>query len=377
MGCGLYIHVPFCRSKCLYCDFVSFAGAEGRMGAYVRAVRAEMALAAGQWGPLSLDTVYFGGGTPSLLGPADVALLLEEAARRFDLRPDAEITLEMNPGTADRAALGAFRRCGVNRLSLGLQAAQPRLLKALSRSHTVEQFERAAAWARQEGFERLSADLMSGLPGQSEADIIASVELVGSLCGHVSLYTLHVEDGTPLGGMVRRGEVTLPDADAESALFHAAMGRLRQMGFGRYEISNFAKPGQACRHNLNYWMNGQYLGLGCAAASHIQGLRLRNTESLDAYLAAMARGEPCLAERVVQTEADEAYDTVMLALRTSRGLDRRAFQHRFGYDFAARRAARIAPLERAGLLVKTADRLWLTDRGMDVQNGILTQILPD
>lgn len=375
MGAGLYIHIPFCRRKCLYCDFASWEGRLHDAERYVRALLAEMERYPER--PRA-DTIYVGGGTPSLLPPGLLARILERARLRFRVEEDAEITLEANPGTVSMASLREYRAMGINRLSLGMQAAQDALLARLGRIHTVADFLRAAREAREAGFDNLSADIMSGLPGQRARDLAASIRTAAEAgCAHISLYTLKIEPGTPFAHRMALGELPLPGEDEEYDMTMLARDTLAELGYRRYEISNYARPGRACRHNLNYWDNGFYIGLGCAAASHRESVRYKNTEDIDAYMEAMERGCPAYDEWLPLTPQEEAADTVMLSLRTTAGLDLARYRERHGMDFGERFGARAETLVGWELAKLTPERFSLTDRGLDLQNRALLVLLED
>lgn len=272
----LYMHVPFCRQKCRYCDFPSWAGREAWMPAYVTAMLQEVAHARKALGPQPISTVFLGGGTPSVLPAEELRRLLRGVMEQFPLEPGAEFTSEANPGTLTEAWLDTAVSLGVNRLSLGMQAAQAPLLRTLGRIHTLEQVREAVDLARQAGVKNLSLDLMFGLPGQTLADWAETLEAALDLAPeHLSCYGLIPEEGTPLGEAIHRDEVTLPSEEEERAMYDMALQRLHQAGFMQYEISNFARPGYACAHNLGYWRQVPYLGLGVGAASMLPGRQSR------------------------------------------------------------------------------------------------------
>ncbi len=291
---SLYIHVPFCRRRCSYCDFNTYAGQEHLQAAYVAALVREiglLAVAAGE--ALPVHTVYFGGGTPSLLSPRQIAQVLEAVARHFALTADAEISLEANPGTLAPAYLKALRQAGVNRLSLGVQSAHPADLHLLERDHDFLTVIRTVAWARQAGFDNLNLDLMLGLPQQPLERWQRTVELALDLAPeHFSLYALTLEHGTPLAHWVDRGLVPAPDPDLAAEMYLWADERLRQAGFRQYEISNWARPGMVCRHNLQYWRNQPYLGLGAGAHGYAGGFRTVNALTPGAYIRRLEDAAP-------------------------------------------------------------------------------------
>ena len=360
---SIYLHIPFCRRKCAYCDFASRGGQEARIPAYVQALTEELRAQARLYAEGRIvRTVFFGGGTPSLLAGAQMRALLKALRDCFDVDPDAEISMEANPGTVTEESLAAYRAAGVNRLSLGVQSFSDRLLASIGRIHTAREAERAVAMARGAGFDNLNLDLMYGLPGQSPADFAESVNAALSLSPeHLSLYSLIVEEDTPMHGRVARGEAVLPGEEDVLAMQHGAQAALKARGYERYEVSNYALPGRQCRHNLVYWRRGEYLGLGCAAHSLMEDVRFSNTEDLDAYLA----GERT-AERTPLTEEDAREETVMLGLRTREGIPRGALSGR---------EAALARLTAAGLMEEAPPgRVRATDRGMDVLNALILEL---
>lgn len=262
----LYLHFPFCKRKCFYCDFCSAPADDGTVAAYCSALKKEICLTAEKYPGVRVSTVFLGGGTPSLVPAAQMRGVLEELRRRFDVLPDAEITAEGNPGTLSPRWLEAACACGLNRLSLGMQAAQERLLKAIGRIHTFAQTEEAVAMARAAGIRNLNVDLMSGLPGQTLRDWHESLEAALALgVEHISAYSLILEEGTPLCRMVEEGSVRLPDDELAAEMYERGVTWLEAAGYERYEISNFARPGFRCRHNVGYWQGSWYAGLGVAA----------------------------------------------------------------------------------------------------------------
>lgn len=357
----LYLHIPFCVRKCAYCDFVSYAGQADKMARYVEALLAEMDRrpCAG-----TVTSVFFGGGTPSLLPPAALARLLAGLRQRYALAPDCEISAEVNPGTVTAEWLAAAAEGGVNRLSVGIQAVQPALLARIGRIHDFAQAQETFALARAAGISNLSADLMYALPGQTLADWEESLRAVLSLSPrHCSCYALTVAEGTPFGDLDARGRLPRPSEDEELAMQASAIRILGQAGLARYEVSNYAQPGFACRHNLGYWTREDYIGLGCAAHSLEGNLRRANPSDLAAYLA----GAPFAVEERLTPE-DEDFEALMLGLRLVDGveLSARAF---------ARFQAGIERFRAQGLLEGAGRRVRLTPRGMDVMNAILEEFL--
>lgn len=363
---GLYIHVPFCKQKCVYCDFYSLPQREDQMDAYVSALRAQ--LTGTDFSGYEADTVYFGGGTPSYLGPRRLAALLEAVQAACDVTPDAEITLEANPDSAaDPAALSALRRAGFNRISLGMQSAGDEELKALGRVHTMAQVRASVEAARKAGFENLSLDLIYGLPGQGlprwRESLAAAAELAPE---HLSCYGLKAEEGTPL--YARRD--TLPGDEVQAALYLEAVGFLEARGYLQYEISNFARPGRASRHNLKYWTLGEYAGFGPGAHSDFRGVRYAWARDLDAFL----RGDVLLSESQVMTPRDREAEWLMLSLRLVRGLDPAEYEERFHRPFA-RFLPFLGRCEAAGYARRAEDRWRLTPKGFLVSNQIIGELL--
>jgi oxygen-independent coproporphyrinogen-3 oxidase len=388
---GLYVHVPFCVHKCSYCDFVSYSGREALYARYVAAVLAELAQRLPTWTdasahPWRLDTLFVGGGTPTVL-PSD-ALCRLIAAIRPHLTADAEITMEANPGTVDAASLDALRQAGVNRLSLGVQSLDSALLRLLGRVHSAA--EAVAAWhaARAVGFENINLDLMYGLPQQTLAKWRATLE--GALAlqpEHLSLYVLSLEEGTPLAARVAAGACPSPDEALAADMYELASTLLERAGYVHYEISNWARrspgdgPGRealprlACRHNLGYWRNEPYLGLGVAAHSYNGRERTANTADPDDYLARSANGQSATVSREATTRDLELAETMMLGLRLMVGVTWEAFATRFGADLRALYGSEIERLCDEGLLEADARGICLTQRGYLLGNRVFGAFL--
>ena len=374
---SIYVHVPFCAQKCAYCDFASWPNREGQWRRYFDTIATEIRLWSEKtdFGLLRsrfhVRSLFIGGGTPTLVPGEYIAEIVDECRRVAPFDDDAEITLEGNPGTLTPEKLGVYRDAGVNRLSLGAQSFDDGLLKSLGRIHTARQVAEAVEAAREAGFSNINLDLMYGLPGQTMAQWRHTLERAVALdVTHISAYSLIVEEGTPMAARVSSGEAVLPGDEATIAMQRHAVAMLAKNGFGRYEISNYAKPKSECRHNLTYWRRGDYLGLGCAAHSMLDDCRFANPDSLDEYL----QGARMTAFQRLD-ERDIIEETVMLATRTARGIDLKKWRERFGGDFAPRDCRALGRLEDAGLIAVTGDRLWLTDRGMEVQNAVILELL--
>lgn len=377
---GIYIHIPFCMAKCRYCDFVSFAD-HADTEAYLAALETEMALCREALPQRLYDTVFLGGGTPSVLPEGAVSRVLEALTRKFRVTPDAEITLEANPGTLAADKLFEYRSAGVNRLSLGLQSANDRLLKKLGRIHTYAQFLESFRLARETGFDNVSADIMYGLPGQTPEDHLDTIEKLASLGPeHISAYSLILEENTPLYTDVTGGAQSLPDEDAAYEMHRQGIALLEACGYRRYEISNFARPGCESRHNLNYWNNGEYLGLGLNAHSALRigekWTRWSNTARLSDYIQACGSGErPFAGEPQAIPLAEEMFETVMLGLRKTEGVSDAAFRARFGRRMGEVFPKAIERLEKKGWLAEADGFFRLTAEGLDFQNLALLEMM--
>lgn len=371
---GLYIHIPFCKSKCIYCDFYSLAGAEKEMNRYTAALSQHLAETAPLVDSYLVDSIYFGGGTPSLLGTRRLSRLLKTISKYYHVAGDAEITLEANPDSAgDWRKLRALRKAGINRVSLGVQSANDKDLQTLGRPHTFAQAVDAVGAVRTAGIKNLSLDLIYGLPDQTLPHWQRSLNHAAALePEHISCYGLKVEEGTPLWD--RRNDVNLPNGDAQADMYLWAVERLAQLGYKQYEISNFAKPGFASRHNLKYWTLGEYAGFGPGAHSDLGGTRYAFVRDLAAYCQGIKGGGDILAEseRIPPRERDLEY--LMLGLRTTQGIDRREFESRFGLPFAPMETVLRQFLD-SGHAIQSGSRWRLTPEGFLVSNPIIGQVL--
>lgn len=366
---SLYLHIPFCLSKCRYCDFASAPTDGSTRAAYLSALRREiLSLPEGE-----LDTVYFGGGTPSLLTERELAALMGAITLRFHLSNNAEITLEANPKTATQDKLRAFRALGISRLSIGMQSMIPSELAALGRAHSREDFLRTYENARTVGFRSVNVDLMYGIPEQTIETLTETLDaLLAVSPDHISAYGLILEEGTPFYSA--RNTLALPDEDTEFEMYGVVTSRLREAGFCHYEVSNYAISGHECKHNLVYWRQMPYYAAGLAASSFVGGLRRTNTRDMRAYLT-----DPlsAAAEMVRVEGADAEFEYIMLALRLSEGIDEATFFDRFGVRFRDKYADKLAPYLRAGYLLLTDKRTALTEKGLYVSSALLAELCPD
>ncbi len=363
---GIYIHVPFCAAKCSYCDFYSLSGRLELRDAYTERLIRDLQQAA-VCQDFSIDTIYFGGGTPSLLGGTRIAQMLQTVYDNYAVEPDAEITVEANPDSMTDDFLTVSREAGVNRLSMGIQSADDRELQALGRIHTFAQARDAFFRARQAGFSNLSVDLMYALPGQSMEQLCASLDALLDLQPeHLSCYGLTLEEHTPLG----RLHPTLPDEDTQADMYLAVCDRMRRAGFEHYEISNFAKPGFASRHNSRYWKQSPYLGFGPGAHGDFAGERYEIPRDLSAWLRGQAQ-----PEREDERDIDRAAEYIMLSLRTSAGFDADVYTKRFSADPApVQRVLSSLPKQ----YVHYTDSRWsLTEDGFLISNAVIVSVLEE
>lgn len=368
---GIYLHIPFCIQKCNYCDFCSFPRANpATMEQYTTSLAAELRQTAPAARNAVFDTVYFGGGTPTILPPAMLTTLLRTVKEFYPLTADTEITLECNPATADQAAFAALRAAGFNRLSIGAQSFDDRELSALGRAHNAAAIGETVAAARRAGFENISLDLMYGIPHQTKDSFAASLEHAMALdVNHLSVYSLIVEEGTPF--YTRRDTLPLPDEDMLCEMTELLLRVTATAGYHRYEISNYAKDGYHSHHNLHYWNLDDYLGFGPAAHSLWRGVRTGHSRDLAAYLA----GDDITEPEEVLTERAAMDEYVMLRLRLTDGVEKAAFRARFSADFDALYAHRAAPFLAAGLLWDDGVRLAFTQRGFDLSNAVLCELI--
>ena len=378
----IYLHIPFCVRKCAYCDFLSFpAEAEDRK-AYFRALQREIRCSAE---PMAVRSIFLGGGTPSLPDADEIAGLLSCVSEHFDLLPGAEISMEANPGTLTAEKLEIYRRCGVNRLSIGCQTTERAALAQLGRIHTYEDFLHSFALAREAGFENINVDLMSGLPCQTLSSWRRSLQCIAALePEHISAYSLILEEGTPL--WERRDSLQLPPEEEERQMYEETAEILGAFGYRRYEISNYAKEGRECLHNLGYWTGVEYLGFGLGAASLWQHRRYQNETDLQTYLSYYGPEGPAeegqgfreqSVRKIVEelSPADEMAEYMILGLRLQQGVGYREFRERFSEDMEQRYGSVLRKYLSLGLMEQEGDRLRLTSKGISVSNTIFADLL--
>lgn len=387
---SLYLHIPFCTHRCGYCDFNTYAGLENLIPAYVDALITEIRYVATASGTrLPVHTIFFGGGTPSLLPVDKVTKILEAINQTYALTSDAEITLEANPGTLRLETLQALKLAGITRLSFGVQSANPEELLLLERQHDFVDVIQAVKWARQAGFDNLNLDWIFGLPGQSLVSWQRNIELAVDLGPeHLSLYALSIEHGTPFKEMSSRGLMPLTDPDLAADMYEWASAKLNKMGFLQYEISNWAKPGLngkplVCRHNLQYWRNLPYIGLGAGAHGYVGGMRIANTLGPAIYIKKMRASERVSWPRTPATASAEPVDasremgeTMMMGLRlVEEGISKDGFNQRFGAPLETAYGSQINRLEGLRLLEVAGNALRLTERGRLLGNQVFMEFV--
>ena len=371
---GIYIHIPFCRSKCDYCDFYSLAGRDDRMDQYQKALLSHIKETAPLAQDFPVDTIYIGGGTTSYYGAKRLKELLGVIRKLYKVEKDAEVTVECNPDSVDVKSLKILRKAGVNRLSMGMQSAIACELERIHRIHTPQQVNEAATAARKASFTNLSLDLIYGLPGQTMDSWKDTVEHALSLIPqHLSCYGLKVEEGTPLAARVAQGEV-LPDDDQQADLYLWTVGRLERAGYPQYEISNFAKPGFASRHNLRYWLTQPYIGFGPGAHSDFGGRRYSFVRDLDAYIQGVLQGGDIIDESEIIPKRERCGEYLMLRLRTVQGINEQEYRSTYFMDFAPLQA-RLEQFRAQGWAEQTDGRWHFTPKGFLLSNQLIGDLL--
>jgi oxygen-independent coproporphyrinogen-3 oxidase len=392
----LYIHIPFCHRRCSYCDFNTYANMEDRMEAYVQALCRELSMLAADTAPgqptseeaaALRPTIFIGGGTPTMLSLDQFARVLQAADALVSLA-DAEVTSEANPGTVlDRTYLHGLRRLGVNRLSMGVQSLHDPTLRVLGRIHTAAEARRSYHDARSAGFDSINLDFIFGLPGQEQAQWAATLrEVVAWGVDHFSLYSLILEEDTPLALQVVNGQVAVPDDDATAAMYEEAIEQFGRAGYVHYEISNWARPypqaaapaaapARVCEHNLAYWLNSDYYAAGAGAHGHIYPQRYANLRGIDRYIAALDRNERPIAESTILNQHDLAAETMMMGLRLTNGVSEQHFAARCGRPLKAVYGTTIDRLTEQGLLETTVGRVRLTQRGRMLGNRVFAEFV--
>ena len=381
----IYIHIPFCVKKCAYCDFLSCPADDETKSRYVQALCREIEWSKDCLKEYLVDTVFIGGGTPSILEEKYIGQILDTLRSAARISDDAEITIECNPGTLTMEKLEVYKDAGINRISLGLQSANDEELKTIGRIHNFEEFKKSFNLARLAGFNNINIDIMSALPGQtldSYKETLAKVITLNP--DHISAYSLIVEDETPLNDRVENGEVALPSEDEEREMYYYTKEFLEKTGYKRYEISNYAKDGYECRHNIGYWKRVEYLGFGIGAASLFKGERFSNTSDINRYMHILEKEDVMNADEVWKalnenietlTQKDEMEEFMFLGLRVTDGVSKSDFKKIFNCDIEAVYGNVIEKLANQNLIKEAGDLITLTDKGIDISNIVLANFL--
>ena len=395
---GIYIHIPFCVQKCRYCDFTSYAQiGEELKNRYIKSLLNQIQqMATGRcaaslpsFGGRTVDSIFFGGGTPSLLSPAQLGEIMTELRCHFVLTDDCEITMEANPGTVSLETLQGYRNLGFNRISFGVQSMEPEILKTLGRIHGPEEAAESVRLAREAGFENLNLDLMFGIPGQTLEQWKSTLTKITDLKPeHISFYSLQVEEGTPIYNEIKFGRLEPLTDEEDREMYHAGLEYLRDQGYHQYEISNGAKPGKECRHNIKYWTLSDYVGFGVSAHGFVDGVRYSLGDDILDYVEALERGESPVVWIHKNEWEDSASEFMFTGLRLAQGVDLDEFEERFGMSVETMYSEILTELEefqRQGFVVveeggaegagchgrKGHRRMYLTERGMDISNRIM------
>lgn len=373
----LYIHIPFCVRKCLYCDFLSSVANAEQIEEYVKALETEIH-ACGKPN-YRVSTIFFGGGTPSILSGDQVGRIMKAIREVFIIEEDAEISIEANPGTVTSQKLKAYKAAGINRISFGLQSANNEELKTLGRIHTYEEFVESYRLARACGFENINVDLMSAIPNQTWDDFKESLNRVLELNPeHISVYSLIVEEGTPFAKSYGEGMPlydALPTEEEERNIYYKTKERLQEEGYQRYEISNYAKEGKECRHNLGYWERTDYLGLGLGSSSLVSNVRYENTDDMEIYLKNSDKIEKIRVHMQPLTKKEQMEEYFFLGLRKMEGVSKKRFEEEFGITVEQFCGNQLKRLKENGLLVERQEGIQLTDKGIDISNYVFAELL--
>lgn len=379
---GLYIHIPFCHSKCAYCDFASYAigntQKEDAVTRYVHALLNEMNLYEETLREVEVETIFIGGGTPTCIDGKYIHKIIDHLKSITTISKNAEVTIESNPGTITSEKLDHYLSAGINRFSMGLQTTDDSLLSSIGRIHDFNTFVTSFRAIREAGIKNINVDIMFGLPGQTLENLHHTLNTLIELSPeHISAYALKLEEGTPMYESEKKGLIHMPDEDLERTMYHVIIDVLKKSGYHQYEISNFSKKEFESKHNLVYWKNKPYLGLGLAAHSKMEQVRFSNETIMSKYLDKIDNGEKPSIEKVVISESEDLFETIILGLRLNEGLDIHLINKRYGIDFFADNEAIITKLKDQGLVQMTDDNLKLTLKGIDLSNQVFLAFMND
>ena len=373
---GLYIHIPFCVTKCKYCDFNSFKIDLNEKIKYLNYLGEEMKLYKEEIKNREIDSIFVGGGTPSILNENEINILFEKIKENFNIKSNAEITMECNPGTLTLNKLKAMKKSGVNRLSIGLQAVQNHHLKYIGRIHTFEEFEKNYHDAKQMGFDNINIDLMYALPNQSREDWMESLEKVVKLNPtHISAYSLILEENTELFKMYERDEFNLLDENTDIEMYEYTINYLKSHGYNQYEISNYAKDNFECKHNVLYWKCEEYVGIGASASGYFNGIRYNNICELDNYEKMILEGEKPIEWEEKLSIKDEIEESIFLGLRMNEGIQISDFKEKYNFDFEKEYKNEIEKLSKMELIEIDNNRMKLTQKGREISNSVFVEFI--
>ncbi|EOT2957762.1 oxygen-independent coproporphyrinogen III oxidase [Clostridium perfringens] len=372
---SLYIHIPFCAQKCLYCDFPSFARKDHLRKAYIEALNKEIISLREKHNNLEINTIFIGGGTPSVLEADELECLLKEVAK-LNMAKDIEYSMECNPGNLTEEKLEVMKKYGVNRISMGLQAKQDNLLKGLGRIHNYKTFKENFLLAKKVGFNNINVDLMFGLPNQRLNEWEETLREIISLDpAHISAYSLIIEEGTAFYNLYENDKLKLPTEEEERKMYHLAKKILEENGFNQYEISNYAKEGKECRHNLAYWNMDNWIGVGSAAASYINGKRIKNISSVEKYINSINEKGEAVEEIINNSKNDNMEEFMFMGLRKINGIDENEFKNRFSMNINDVYGEILNKYTGEGLLIRESGRIFLSEKGIEISNIIMADFL--
>jgi len=372
---SLYIHIPFCAQKCLYCDFPSFARKDHLRKAYIEALNKEIISLREKLNNLEINTIFIGGGTPSVLEADELECLLKEVAK-LNMAKDIEYSMECNPGNLTEEKLEVMKKYGVNRISMGLQAKQDNLLKGLGRIHNYKTFKENFLLAKKVGFNNINVDLMFGLPNQRLNDWEETLrEIISLEPAHISAYSLIIEEGTAFYNLYENDKLKLPTEEEERKMYHLAKKILEENGFNQYEISNYAKEGKECRHNLAYWNMDNWIGVGSAAASYINGKRIKNISSVEEYINSIKDKGEAVEEIINNSKNDNMEEFMFMGLRKINGIDENEFKNRFSMNINDVYGEILNKYIGEGLLIRESGRIFLSEKGIEISNIIMADFL--
>ncbi len=373
---SLYIHIPFCKSKCRYCDFNSYQNMENYIPAYFNALKYEIERSSEKLKSRQIKTIFFGGGTPSLVGSGYIKEIMDCIRKPCEIDRGAEISIECNPGTVSKEKFADYKAAGVNRLSIGLQCWQGSLLKMLGRIHDSGEYVTSLQNARKAGFANINTDLIFGIPGQTMDDWKESLgKMLEFELPHLSCYSLSIEENTKFGEMYKNGELQKTDDGLDRRMYHYAVKMLKSSGYSHYEISNFAKPGHECAHNIVYWECREYLGFGAGAHSYFNGQRFNNVTGIGDYIGKLSRHESSAENYSEITEKVQISEYMFMGLRMTKGIKAKEFREKFGLNIYDIYGSQITSLARKGLLINDKRVVKLSRKGMDLANLVFMEFI--